>query len=104
MTCIVSVLLFTLFSIIIDESVLLDVKHLLLEAKQKVPPVLAALQAENEGYLDLGGTPFFTILPFTQVCSMQYIIAYKHCFLSKTPWKLTEVCGVVSTQYCLSLL
>lgn len=37
-----------------DESVLLDLKHLLLEAKQKIPPVLAALQAENEGYLDLG--------------------------------------------------
>lgn len=37
-----------------DESVLLDLKHLLLEAKQKIPPVLAVLQAENEGYLDLG--------------------------------------------------
>jgi len=35
--------------------VLLDLKHLLLEAKQKIPPVLAVLQAENEGYLDLGG-------------------------------------------------
>ena len=34
---------------------LLDLKHLLLEAKQKIPPVLAVLQAENEGYLDLGG-------------------------------------------------
>ena len=39
----------------LDESVLLDLKHLLLEAKQKIPPVLAVLQAENEGYLDLGG-------------------------------------------------
>ena len=45
--------LFCLFSS--DESVLLDLKHLLLEAKQKIPPVLAVLQAENEGYLDLGG-------------------------------------------------
>lgn len=34
---------------------LLDLKHLLLEAKQKIPPVLAVLQSENEGYLDLGG-------------------------------------------------
>ncbi|KXJ28183.1 probable ATP-dependent RNA helicase DDX41 [Exaiptasia diaphana] len=37
-----------------DESVLLDLKHLLLEAKQKIPPVLAALQADNEEYLELG--------------------------------------------------
>lgn len=37
-----------------DESVLLDLKHLLLEAKQKVPPFLAALQSDNEKYLDLG--------------------------------------------------
>ena len=38
-----------------DESVLLDLKHLLMEAKQKIPPVLAALQADNEHYLELGG-------------------------------------------------
>ncbi|XP_042912655.2 ATP-dependent RNA helicase abstrakt [Parasteatoda tepidariorum] len=37
-----------------DESVLLDMKHLLIEAKQKVPPFLAALQSENEKYFDLG--------------------------------------------------
>lgn len=37
-----------------DESVLLDLKHLLMEARQKVPPFLAALQSENEKYLDLG--------------------------------------------------
>lgn len=37
-----------------DESVLLDLKHLLLEADQKVPPFLAALQSENEKYLLLG--------------------------------------------------
>ena len=43
------------FVVYSDESVLLDLKHLLLEAKQKIPPVLAVLQAENEGYLDLGG-------------------------------------------------
>lgn len=38
-----------------DESVLLDLKHLLIEAKQKVPHFLATLQSENEKYLDLGG-------------------------------------------------
>ncbi|GAB6018810.1 DEAD (Asp-Glu-Ala-Asp) box polypeptide 41 [Chamberlinius hualienensis] len=37
-----------------DESVLLDLKHLLLESKQPVPPFLAALQSENEKYLLLG--------------------------------------------------
>ncbi|KAF6204591.1 hypothetical protein GE061_018751 [Apolygus lucorum] len=37
-----------------DESVLLDLKHLLIEAKQKVPPFLAELQSESEKYLDLG--------------------------------------------------
>lgn len=37
-----------------DESVLLDLKHLLIEAKQKVPLFLANLQSENEKYLDLG--------------------------------------------------
>ncbi|KAJ8933930.1 hypothetical protein NQ314_013686 [Rhamnusium bicolor] len=38
-----------------DESVLLDLKHLLMEAKQKVPPFLAELCSENEKYLELGG-------------------------------------------------
>jgi ATP-dependent RNA helicase DDX41 len=45
-----------------DESVLLDLKHLLIEAKQKVPPFLAELQSENEKYLDLGGE--ITLLSF----------------------------------------
>ncbi|KAJ8960023.1 hypothetical protein NQ318_009460 [Aromia moschata] len=38
-----------------DESVLLDLKHLLMEAKQKVPPFLAELCSESEKYLALGG-------------------------------------------------
>lgn len=37
-----------------DESVLLDLKHLLIEAKQKLPAFLAVLQSENEKYLDTG--------------------------------------------------
>lgn len=37
-----------------DESVLLDLKHLLIEAKQKVPTFLAELCSENEKYLNLG--------------------------------------------------
>lgn len=38
-----------------DESVLLDLKHLLIEAKQKIPPVLAALQAGEDQLIDIGG-------------------------------------------------
>uniref|UniRef100_A0A1B6DQA1 RNA helicase n=2 Tax=Clastoptera arizonana TaxID=38151 RepID=A0A1B6DQA1_9HEMI len=37
-----------------DESALLDLKHLLMEAKQKLPPYLEELQSENEKYLHLG--------------------------------------------------
>merc|ERR1712071_6704 len=37
-----------------EESVLLDLKHLLIEAKQEVPPFLATLISETEVYLDLG--------------------------------------------------
>ncbi|KAK7109440.1 probable ATP-dependent RNA helicase DDX41 [Littorina saxatilis] len=39
----------------VEESVLLDLKHLLMEAKQKVPQFLASMQADSEIYLDIGG-------------------------------------------------
>lgn len=38
----------------VDQSILLDLKHLLLEAKLPLPPFLAALQSDNEKYLDMG--------------------------------------------------
>uniref|UniRef100_A0AAX7VEI3 Probable ATP-dependent RNA helicase DDX41 n=1 Tax=Astatotilapia calliptera TaxID=8154 RepID=A0AAX7VEI3_ASTCA len=38
-----------------DESVLMDLKALLVEAKQKVPPVLQVLQTGDETMLDIGG-------------------------------------------------
>lgn len=38
-----------------DESVLMDLKALLIEAKQKVPPVLQILQTGDETMLDIGG-------------------------------------------------
>ena len=41
---------------VVDESVLLDLKHLLIEAKQKVPIFLANMQAESEVYLNIGGS------------------------------------------------
>lgn len=46
------------FLFISEESVLLDLKHLLIEAKQKVPPFLANMVSESEKFLDIGGTTF----------------------------------------------
>jgi ATP-dependent RNA helicase DDX41 len=39
----------------VDESALLDLKHLLIEAKQRVPPVLQALDDPDEDLNDVGG-------------------------------------------------
>lgn len=39
-----------------EQSVLLDLKHLLIEAKQKVPPFLLELLPETEEYLEVGNT------------------------------------------------
>lgn len=38
---------------------MLDLKHLLMEAKQKVPPFLLELCSENEKYLNLGGKAIY---------------------------------------------
>ncbi|KAI2803062.1 hypothetical protein RDWZM_001236 [Blomia tropicalis] len=38
----------------VDQSILLDLKHLLIEAKQKLPPFLAALESDQEKYLEMG--------------------------------------------------
>lgn len=53
-----------------DESVLLDLKHLLMEAKQKVPPFLLELCSENEKYLNLGGRTmvYIFLLTFMNLC------------------------------------
>jgi ATP-dependent RNA helicase DDX41 len=40
----------------VPESVLLDLKHLLIEAKQRVPPVLMAIQDPDEDIMDVGGS------------------------------------------------
>ncbi len=47
-----------------DESILLDLKHLLIEAKQKVPPFLAEYVSESEKYLDMGGKAFNKFVSF----------------------------------------
>lgn len=54
-----------------DESVLLDLKHLLMEAKQKVPPFLLELCSENEKYLNLGGKLSCVKLNLTFLFSIQ---------------------------------
>ena len=58
------------------ESTLIDLKHLLVEAKQRIPPVLAALKSQNDEYLDLGGKgrSLFTLRPpmcATMICMFQ---------------------------------
>ncbi len=45
----------TLINNAVDQAVLLDLKHLLIEAKQKVPPFLATLESEHEKFLAVGG-------------------------------------------------
>lgn len=39
----------------VPESALLDLKHLLIEARQRVPPVLQAIQDPDEDFADVGG-------------------------------------------------
>lgn len=40
----------------VPDSVLLDLKHLLIEAKQRVPPVLMAIPDPDDDIMDVGGT------------------------------------------------
>lgn len=42
-----------------DEAILLDLKHLLIEAKQPVPQFLLQLESDKERLLDIGGTNTF---------------------------------------------
>jgi ATP-dependent RNA helicase DDX41 len=39
----------------VEESALLDLKHLLIEAKQRVPPVLQALEDPDDELVNVGG-------------------------------------------------
>ena len=39
----------------LDEAILLDLKHLLIEAKQTVPPFLLQVDSDKERLLDIGG-------------------------------------------------
>lgn len=66
-------------SFLTDESVLMDLKALLVEAKQKVPPVLQVLQSGDETMLDIGGEPFCKIW-FTSLCFGSYVLSFIFIF------------------------
>jgi ATP-dependent RNA helicase DDX41 len=44
-----------MYFLLLDEAILLDLKHLLIEAKQPVPPSLLQLESDKERLLDIGG-------------------------------------------------
>ena len=46
----------TFINKLVPETTLLDLKYLLLEAKQKIPPALEAMSSEMEKFLKMGGT------------------------------------------------
>lgn len=60
---------------------LLDLKHLLLEAKQKVPPFLLSMQPDNEKYLDIGGTYFINIEIYKLVLIFFKINMFDHIYI-----------------------
>jgi len=56
-----------------DESVLLDLKHLLIEARQNVPLFLSELESENEKYLQLGGSNLLFFFFFAEYIKLIFI-------------------------------
>lgn len=60
-----------------DESVLMDLKALLLEAKQRVPPVLQVLNNSDETMLDISGEQSQTSpLIFSELCIHTFVIVF----------------------------
>lgn len=64
---------FLLFFFEIDEAILLDLKHLLIEAKQVVPPFLLQLESESEPLLDIGGKMTSTSLNCERLFSLFFV-------------------------------
>jgi hypothetical protein len=57
-----------------SEQILLDLKHLLREAKQRVPPVLEALEDPTEKFKDLtGGMLMFSVNNATTSCCADFV-------------------------------
>lgn len=82
-----------------DESVLLDLKHLLIEARQKVPLFLAELESENERYLQLGGINYYfvTFLVFIFRMHLQIIFYFRRkrlyllCWFGSQNYRLSKI-------------
>lgn len=62
-----------------DESVLLDLKHLLIEACQKVPLFLSELESENEKYLQLGGSNLLFYFFLWQYFKVIFVLDERGC-------------------------
>ena len=95
-----------------DESVLLDLKHLLMEAKQKVPQFLATMQADSEIYLDVGGqcvcVYVFACVFMYGVCMCLYIHTCVVCVWCVCVWCVCVcvcvcVCGLCAHVVCVSV-
>lgn len=65
-----------------DESVLMDLKALLIEAKQKVPPVLQVLQTGDETMLDIGGASFTANLAHISFSRPAYFSYTAYCIIT----------------------
>lgn len=110
-----------------DESVLLDLKHLLIEAKQKVPPFLAQLQSDNEKYLDLGGNcrsnlfvflnysvgKYFSVILQTRkdvvivevwVTELPTVLNWRQCRINKYPILADEIIWRIQIQWIINTL
>ena len=72
-----------------DESVLRDLKGLLLEAKQKVPPFLDQMGLLSDELLDLGGTLF------SKCCGMVICIVNEMAHLKFQQFRCMHVCKVI---------
>lgn len=62
----------------------MDLKALLLEAKQRVPPVLQVLNSSDETMLNIEGEQPQTLPPFTSLYSMLTCLSL---FISISTWE-----------------
>lgn len=89
----------------IDESVLMDLKALLVEAKQKVPPVLQVLQTGDETMLDIGGKQ---VMPLGfHALSIKIVLSFKKflkTFLTYLPHVVSQENGAVRFVVVLAIV
>ena len=84
---------------------LLDLKHLLIESKQKVPPFLAAMMPDNEKYLDIGGEYLFQLLsifsPNQEAVFFEHLNFY---FIKTANIPCMEILRCMEISRCLSII